>query len=261
MRLGFTDIHDVIRSHVKLLERAALPPGFVPIAERRTSPPFAILEREIRSDEYLEYLNQPEVLQAIDAAETKRCFPRQGGQLNGGPLWPREPNGPFRLPDHWRPNWPVVGVSWEDARDYAEWRTREARAAGHDWTFRLPTRAQHVRAGGDFKWNYPFGHSFRPHWARSCFASRVANIGAVEQYPVDTSPYLVRDLAGGASEWLDDWYEEERGMRFLAGGAWGQGSFEKFKLYGGAGARPTATSGETGFRLVLEYGPSEGGGD
>ena len=52
-------------------------------------------------------------------------------------------------------------------------------------------------------------------------------------------------------EWLDEWYDEDRGLRRIAGGAWGIAEPEKFKLWGNA-APPQLTSGSFGFRLLAE---------
>ena len=65
------------------------------------------------------------------------------------------------------------------------------------------------------------------------------------------SPLGLYDLTGGAFEWLDEWYDEPRHMRMLAGGAWGQATAEYLQVAGGIGIEPRYATGETGLRLKL----------
>ena len=58
-------------------------------------------------------------------------------------------------------------------------------------------------------------------------------------------------MAGSAQEWLEDWFDEERGTRHLVGGSWAHARPKAFELYG-RGTRPELTLGTAGFRLVLE---------
>ena len=55
-------------------------------------------------------------------------------------------------------------------------------------------------------------------------------------------------------EWLDTWWEERKGTRYLVGGAWGQGEKSVLHIGGGWGASPDRVTGECGIRLVLTMG-------
>ena len=98
---------------------------------------------------------------------------------------------------------------------------------------------------------YVWGRTFRPKWARTCFAKPKAGPGPVLRFPLDESPLGVFDLGGSAFEWVADPWGGDAGTRRLAGGAWGRSDPEMLKIEGGIGTAPEMTTGETGMRLVM----------
>ena len=70
-------------------------------------------------------------------------------------------------------------------------------------------------------------------------------------YPIDESWCGAYDMAGSMFEWLDDWFDEPRGLRHVAGGSWGRAEPRLFRIEGGQGARPRGAADEYGFRLVM----------
>jgi|GEM_PF-1466655 len=173
-------------------------------------------------------------------------------------------------------NYPVIYVSWEQARDYCAWRGA-----------RLPSEAEWEMAA---RWDpvrgratlYPWGDEWEPTRANYCdadcalrdFADRnnkdgFAQTAPVGSFPDGASPYGVLDMAGNVAEWVNDFYSAtyysisptenppgpEAGiLHVVRGGAWGVGQdgllsvlrsrFEPGAQGPGIGVRCAANDGE-----------------
>jgi formylglycine-generating enzyme required for sulfatase activity len=93
------------------------------------------------------------------------------------------------------PQQPVVGVSWDDAKKYCEWRDK-----------RLPTEAEFERASrGDDGRKYVWGNELPDPRRHGVFAAGVTeNVGS---RPDGAGPFGHLDLSGNVWEWVADHYD------------------------------------------------------
>ena len=149
-------------------------------------------------------------------------------------------------PPRGREDHPVVLVSREDARAYAEWLSRET---GARW--RLPTDAEWEKAarGTDGRY-FPWGNEFDAKRLNSHDAGPFDTVPA-GRYPSGASPFGMLDAAGQVFEWTSE--PAGPGRAIVKGGSWDDR---------GCGiCRPAARHGRPaelkhiliGFRLVREH--------
>lgn len=135
------------------------------------------------------------------------------------------PNAP--TPAHWlnreipdgQAEMPIVNVTWEEARAYAEWKGK-----------RLPTAAEWQKAarGTDGR-RYPWGNDFDP---RRCNTSEsgIGDMTVAGRYPKGVSPYGCNDMIGNVVQWCQDegpTPEGDKDGRAVCGVSWeepGEGS-------------------------------------
>jgi formylglycine-generating enzyme required for sulfatase activity len=156
-----------------------------------------------------------------------------------------------------KPELPVVGVSWEDAKAYCAWLGK-----------RLPTEAEWERAArGERGFKWPWGNAFGEGLANTTGQEDgykyTAPPGKFEQ---GRSAYGLYDAAGNVAEWVSDWYDQayyqggpfrdpkgpDTGKhRVYRGGSWDDpaSGVRTAKRYAAA---PHQTSAVIGFRCVMD---------
>ena len=94
-----------------------------------------------------------------------------------------------------KPQQPVVGVNWEDARAFCESRGK-----------RLPTEAEWEKAARGPEGNlYPWGNDFDP--TRVNYGKNHDATMPVNSHPEGASYYGAYNMAGNVFEWVSDWYD------------------------------------------------------
>jgi len=99
----------------------------------------------------------------------------------------------LRQPPLGKLDYPVVGVSWQDACAYCVWLSQETNRP-----YRLPTEAEWEKAArGPDGWRYPWGNE----WLDQRCNVGANDMTAVTAYPDGASPYGCLDLLGNVQEW------------------------------------------------------------
>ncbi len=104
----------------------------------------------------------------------------------------------FNNEDFNQPLQPVVGITWNEAQKYCDWKGK-----------RLPTEAEWEKASrGKRSVKFPWGNQ-TPDKTKLNFNNLVGKTTNVGSYEKGKSDYGVHDLSGNVSEWVKDWHDPE----------------------------------------------------
>jgi len=161
-------------------------------------------------------------------------------------------------------NYPVINVSWDDAKKYCQWKGK-----------RLPTEAEweYAARGGLSGARYPNGDSINCRDANYCrfiyFCDDCKGYGGKDDdtHPVGSyaaNGYGLYDMAGNVWEWVSDWYDgkyyENRTSqdpqgpsngadRVVRGGSWGDNTVD-IRVSNRLNYGPTVRNRGVGFRCA-----------
>lgn len=103
-------------------------------------------------------------------------------------------------------NFPVVNISWQDAKDYCNWLGKKL-----GMTVRLPSEAEwEFAARGKEQNKYPWGNE----WNKDAAISKETGgeISAVKSFSINRSPAGAYDMAGNVWEWTEDKITNEEAL-------------------------------------------------
>jgi formylglycine-generating enzyme required for sulfatase activity len=176
---------------------AAATPTPVPAPEGMTLIPAGYFQMGASTGQAIEMPEHPVFLDAfyLDTYEVTNAQYRQCvKELNCTQAGPNSLTRQGYRDDPAYDNYPVVGITWDQADAYCKW------AGKH-----LPTEAQwEYAASGPENLTWPWGNTFKA----SLLPATEADTQPVGSYPEGISPFGVFDLAGNAAEWVADDYDE-----------------------------------------------------
>jgi serine/threonine-protein kinase len=164
-------------------------------------PDFAIGRLPVTMRDYVDFLDVIE-----DPAERDRRVPTLAGRpvlTRIGARWSLAPetvegDARARVPPERELDLPVIGVTWHDAVAYCRWMKRVT-----GLPYRLPTDLEWEKAarGADGR-AFPMSRAADPAFGKLITSrTEAAQPEPVGAFPLDESPFGVRDLLGGVSDW------------------------------------------------------------
>jgi len=208
---------------VKLLKKKDAPPDFVyvpkgkfimggdpsaPYSVERTEkfvPGFFISRYEITAGDYLKFINY---LETHMPGSAEKYVPRRAA--TSGYYWKKAGR---RYQTAFPSDWPVLGISWNDARAYCKWMSNQYKGKG--WNFRLPEDWEWEKAARGVDGRYfPWGNAFDYRFCSMANSKKGKREGPdkIGSFPLDESVYGVKDIAGNVSEWCQTKYSYQQGI-------------------------------------------------
>jgi serine/threonine protein kinase/formylglycine-generating enzyme required for sulfatase activity/DNA-directed RNA polymerase subunit RPC12/RpoP len=247
---------------VNILRKRDVPEGFIyipkgeciiggdpnaPYSAERTIkfvPGFMISQNEVTVREYLKFINY---LEARIPDSARKYLPRKAA--TSGFYWEKSGSSykaAFPL------DWPVLAISWNDARAYCKWMSLQNKDKG--WQFRLPEEWEWEKAarGVDGRF-FPWGNYFDYRFCSMAHSKEGVRNGPdkIGSFPLDESVFGVRDIAGNISEWCQTFFDQEKNIRINRGSAWSYVDEDYARCAGRNGHSPTDVADFRGFRIAI----------
>lgn len=185
------------------------------------------------------------------------------------------------------PQYPVCGVSWDDAKAFCAWLTAKERKNGRiaaDQAYDLPSdslwsriaglhehegvtpKEKEARSlGGNAKVPdvYPWGTQWPPPRGAGNYCGTESRLPLTLEDYTDMHPRTaavgsyapnavgIYDLGGNVAEWCDDWFDETKAQRVIRGGSWGSNKPRTLLAADRIPVPPSFRLDKFGFRCVL----------
>ena len=247
---------------IRLFRKKDLPDGFVyvpkgpflmggdeaaPYSLDRASqevPGFFMSRHEVTAGDYLAFVND---MEKRIPGSAKKYLPRKSPK--SGHYWKKSGN---QYTSNFPEKWPVLGISWNDARAYCKWMSHRHQNKG--WVFRLPEEREWEKAarGADGRY-FPWGNHFDFTFCSMANSKKKKRSGPdpVGSYPADTSIYGIQDMAGNVSEWCNTFYDQKNNIRINRGAAWSFAEADYARCAARNGHSPSDVADFRGFRMVV----------
>ena len=207
-------------------------------------PGFFISRFEVTTGEYLAFIND---LEKRIPGSAKKYLPRKSPK--SGYYWKKSGNN---YSNNFPAKWPVLGISWNDARAYCKWLTHQHKKKG--WVFRLPEEWEWEKAarGADSRY-FPWGNHFDFTFCSMANSKKAKRSGPdpVGSFGPDESIYGVMDMAGNVSEWCNTFYDQKNNIRINRGAAWSYAEADYARCAARNGHNPSDVADFRGFRMVM----------
>jgi serine/threonine protein kinase/formylglycine-generating enzyme required for sulfatase activity len=205
---------------------------------------YFISQHEVTTGEYLTFVN---MLENRIPGSAEKYLPRES--TAGGYYWKKMGK---QYKNSFPEDWPVIGISWNDARAYCKWMSLRYKNKG--WVFRLPEDREWEKAarGVDGR-NFPWGNHFDYKFCSMANSKKDKRNGPdpVGSFSLDESVFGVRDMAGNVSEWCGTLYDQENNIRIDRGAAWSYVEENYARCSARNGHSPSDVADFRGFRMIM----------
>ncbi|MCG6908553.1 MAG: formylglycine-generating enzyme family protein, partial [Deltaproteobacteria bacterium] len=209
----------------------------------RDIPGFFVSRHEVTAQEYLAFIND---MEKRIPGSAEKYLPRKASK--SGPYWKKVG---AHYENNFPENWPVLGISWNDARAFCKWMTHRHKREG--WVFRLPEEWEWEKAARGVDGRYfPWGNHFDFTFCSMANSKKKKRNGPdpVGSFTPDESVYGVMDMAGNVSEWCHTFYDRQNNIRINRGAAWSYAEADYARCAARNGHSPSAVADFRGFRMV-----------
>ena len=211
---------------------------------------------EVTVAQFREFINETNYRTDADKDGGSYIWNGSSWEKRNGVNWKCDASGKMR--GSWEDNYPVIYVSWNDAKAYCEWLSRKT-----GQSFRLPTEAEweYAARGGNKSRGYKYSGSDSIDdvaWYTSNSGSKTHQVGT--KSPNELGVY---DMSGNVWEWCQDWYGDyssgsqynptgpsSGSYRVFRGGSWNHNA-EYCRVSIRNGYAPDDRYSSYGFRVVL----------